>query len=73
MRLPHRRRARSHPAEAAHGVLRGTVAAMAMSGMRMLRVDPGLFEQPPPEAIFTQKAPGLLRRVLSELRRRPQA
>jgi hypothetical protein len=42
---------------------------MAMSGMRTLTVDLGLVEQPPPEAILTQKAPGLLLRVPVELRR----
>src|SRR3954447_3448927 len=42
---------------------------MAMSGMRTLTVDLGLVEQPPPDAIFTQKAPGLLRRVPAERRR----
>ncbi len=42
---------------------------MAMSGMRALTVDVGLVEQPPPEAIFTQKAPGLLQRISVERRR----
>lgn len=55
--------------ELAHGALRGTVAAMAMSGMRALTVDLGLVEQPPPDAIFSQKAPRVLRRVPAARRR----
>jgi hypothetical protein len=55
--------------EIAHGGMRGTIAAMAMSGMRALTVDIGLVEQPPPDAIFMQKAPGLLRRIPVERQR----
>ena len=36
---------------------------MAMSGMRALTVDLGIVEQTPPEAIFKQRARGLLRKV----------
>lgn len=36
---------------------------MAMSGMRAFTVDLGIVEQSPPEAIFKQRARGLLRRV----------
>jgi hypothetical protein len=36
---------------------------MAMTGMRALTVDLGIVEQTPPEAIFKQRARGLLRRV----------
>jgi hypothetical protein len=58
-----------HAPEVAHGALRGTVAAMAMSGMRALTVELGLVEQPPPEAVIAQKAPALLRRVPVHRRR----
>lgn len=47
----------------AHASARGTVAAMAMTGMRVVTVHLGLLEQPPPEAILKKKARGLLRRV----------
>lgn len=49
--------------EVAHAAARGTVAAMAMTGMRVFTVHAGIVEQPPPEAIFKQKALGLLRRA----------
>ncbi|HZV75284.1 MAG TPA: hypothetical protein VFF79_16365 [Conexibacter sp.] len=51
------------PVEVAHAAARGTIAAMAMSGMRTLAVDVGLVEQPPPEAILKQKLSRLLRRA----------
>jgi hypothetical protein len=44
-----------------HGALRGTVAAMAMTGMRALTIDLGVVEEPPPKAILRQRAKGLLR------------
>lgn len=59
----------STPLEVAHAGLRGTIAAMAMSGMRELTRDLGLVEQPPPHAIFKQKAANLLRRVPRRRRR----
>ncbi len=47
----------------AWGVVRGTVAAMAMTGMRQVTTGLGLVEQTPPDAIFKQRAPGLLVRM----------
>jgi hypothetical protein len=54
---------------AAEGAGRGAVAAMAMTGMRVLTVDVGLVQQAPPDAIARQKARGLLRRVPRNRRR----
>jgi hypothetical protein len=51
------------PVEIAHASARGAIAAMAMTGMRVVTVDLGIVEQPPPEAILKQKARGLIRRV----------
>jgi hypothetical protein len=45
----------------AHGALRGAVAAMAMTGMRVFAVNVGLVEEPPPRAIMRQRARRLLR------------
>jgi hypothetical protein len=59
----------SIPHEIARWGLRGTIAAMAMSGMRELTQDLGLVEEPPPQAILKQKAAGLLRRVPRKRRR----
>lgn len=47
----------------AHGALRGAIAAMAMSGMRECTTALGLVKQTPPEAIFKQRARGLLRKA----------
>jgi hypothetical protein len=55
--------------EVAHGALRGAIAAMAMTGMRVLTVDLGIVQETPPRAIIRQRARGLLRRVPSEKRR----
>jgi hypothetical protein len=55
--------------EVLHAAGRGAVAAMAMTGMRVLTVDLGLVEQTPPQAIAKQKARGLLRRVPRAQRR----
>jgi hypothetical protein len=49
--------------EVVHAAFRGAIAAMAMTGMRRFTVHIGLVEEPPPQAIFRQKVPGLLRRV----------
>ena len=49
--------------EIVHGGLRGAIAAMAMTGMRAFTVDLGIVEQTPPQAIFKQRARGLIRRV----------
>lgn len=54
---------RSEVAKVAHATLRGGIAAMAMTGMRAFTVDLGIVEQVPPEAIFKQRARGLIRRV----------
>jgi hypothetical protein len=45
----------------AHGALRGTIAAWAMTGMRQLTVNVGLVEEPPPRAIMRQKSHGIYR------------
>jgi hypothetical protein len=55
--------------EIAHGALRGTIAAMAMTGMRTFTVETGLVEEPPPEALFSQKARALIRQVPRPRRR----
>jgi hypothetical protein len=55
--------------EVAHAGFRGTIAAMAMSGMRVFTVDLGIVEQTPPQAIVKQKARGLIRRVPKKRRR----
>ena len=52
-----------HAAEIAHATVRGAIAAMAMTGMRAFTVDLGIVEQTPPQAIFKQRARGLIRRV----------
>ena len=56
-------------AEVAHAAVRGAVAAMAMTGMRAFTVHAGLVSQPPPQAIFRQRARGLLRMVPRRQRR----
>ncbi len=45
------------------GVVRGTVAAMAMSAMRQVTTGLGLVDQTPPDAIFKQRALGPIVRV----------
>ena len=57
------------PAEIAHAAVRGAVAAMAMTGMRAFTVHAGLAKEPPPRAIFRQKARGVLRFVPRRQRR----
>ena len=52
-----------HVSEIAHAGLRGAIAAMAMTGMRAFTVDLGIVEETPPQAIFKQRARGLIRRV----------
>lgn len=61
--------ATSQGAEIAHGALRGTIAAMAMTGMRAFTVDFGLVEEPPPRAIIRQRAKPLLERFPRRRRR----
>src|SRR3954464_1396515 len=55
--------------EIAHAGARGAIAAMAMTGVRVVTVDTGIVKQTPPEAIIKQKARGLLRRVPRNRRR----
>jgi hypothetical protein len=55
--------------ELAHAGLRGVIAAMAMSGMRAGTQSLGLVKQAPPQAIFRQRARGLLRKVPRRRRR----
>ena len=55
--------------EVMHAAGRGAVAAMAMTGMRAFTVNLGIVEQPPPQAIFKQKARGLLALVPRKKRR----
>jgi uncharacterized membrane protein YagU involved in acid resistance len=57
------------PERIAHAALRGTIAAMAMSGMRVFTVNVGLVEEPPPRAIIRQRARRLLRLVPPRRRR----
>ena len=47
----------------ARGLVRGTVAAMAMTGVRQVTTGLGLVGQTPPDAIIKQRAPGLLVRM----------
>jgi hypothetical protein len=55
--------------EVLHAAGRGAVAAMAMTGMRALTVNLGIVEQPPPQAIFKQKARGVMALVPRKKRR----
>jgi hypothetical protein len=55
--------------EILHAAGRGAVAAMAMTGMRALTVNLGIVEQTPPQAIFKQKARGLMALVPRKKRR----
>jgi hypothetical protein len=47
----------------ARGLVRGTVAAMAMTGVRQVTTGLELVEQTPLHAIIKQRAPGLLVRM----------
>lgn len=55
--------------EIAHAALRGTIAAMAMTGMRVFTVSLGMVERAPPQAIFNERAPRLIRWVPRQRRR----
>jgi hypothetical protein len=55
--------------EVLHAAGRGAVAAMAMTGMRALTVNLGIVEQAPPQAIFKQKARGVMALVPRKKRR----
>jgi uncharacterized membrane protein YagU involved in acid resistance len=50
----------------AHGVARGAVAAMAMTGVRRITTGLGLVDQPPPERIAREGFPHLLALVSRE-------
>ncbi len=59
-------------ADVLSGAAAGVVGAMAMTGMRVLTIDLGLVEEPPPQALSRQRARGLrtlLRRAPREHRR----
>jgi hypothetical protein len=58
-----------HPLEVVHAALRGAVAAMAMTGARVLTVELGLVRETPPQAIARRKARGLVRRIPRRRRR----
>jgi hypothetical protein len=53
----------------AHAAARGAIGAMAMTGMRVVTVDLGIVQEPPPQAIVRRRARGLLRRVPRDSRR----
>jgi hypothetical protein len=55
--------------EVAHAGVRGSIAAMAMTGMRAFTVDLGIVEEEPPQAVFKKKARGLIRQVPRNRRR----
>ncbi len=55
--------------EVLHGGVRGTIAAMAMSGMRTFTVHVGLVDEPPPVALVRQRARGVMRAVPRKRRR----
>jgi len=57
---------------AARGALHGTIAAMAMTGMRAFTVSAGLVEEPPPRALLRQKSKGLFRIMPRKFRRAGQ-
>jgi hypothetical protein len=59
----------SRAGEVLHGAARGTVGAMAMTGLRVLTRELGLMEQAPPEAVSRQGARALLRRAPRKQRR----
>jgi hypothetical protein len=55
--------------DAVQGAVRGTVASLAMSGMRVFASDLGLVERTPPEELAAEPASGLMERVPPEHRR----
>ena len=55
--------------EVVHAAGRGAIAAMAMTGMRAFTVNLGIVDQSPPQAIFKQKARGLMAVVPRKKRR----
>jgi hypothetical protein len=61
--------AQRDPAEVARAGMRGAIAAMAMTGMRVLTVELGIVKQTPPEAMAKERARGFLRKVPRKRRR----
>ena len=59
----------SDGARVTRAAARGAVAAMAMTGMRVLTVELSVVERTPPEVLARQKARGLLRKVPRRRRR----
>jgi hypothetical protein len=55
--------------EVAHAALRGAIAAMAMTGMRVVTVNLGIVREPPPQQIMRQRARGVLKVVPRKRRR----
>jgi hypothetical protein len=55
--------------EVVHAAGRGAIAAMAMTGMRAFTVNLGIVDQAPPQAIFKQKARGVMAVVPRKKRR----
>ena len=55
--------------EVAHGVLRGVIAAMAMTGLRAFTISVGWVDEPPPKAILRQKSKGRFRMAPKKKRR----
>jgi hypothetical protein len=55
-----------HPVAAT--AIRGTIAAMAMTGMRRISVGLGLVEETPPEELLEEGAPELAKRIPPERR-----
>ena len=62
------RRGPADPAEVAHAAARGAVAAMAMTGMRVLTVNLGIVDETPPQAILEKRGPRFIRRLPPRLR-----
>jgi hypothetical protein len=58
-----------HVQELAHAALRGAIAAMAMTGMRVVTVNLGIVKEPPPQQVMRQRARGLLKVVPRKRRR----
>ena len=57
------------PTTIAHGATRGTIGAMAMTGLRSFTVSLGLVEEAPPRAILRQKSKGVFRILPKRFRR----
>ena len=55
--------------EIAHAAVRGAIAAMAMSGMRVLTLELGLLKETPPQGLVRQRARWLIRRAPRRHRR----